>query len=60
MGTSKEDASHYLKKSEAYRIKARESADPRIRAALEAVAREYVRRANESDSAAATNKNGVH
>ena len=39
------DADHYLRKAEEYRDKARVTLDPRVRSALEAVAREFTRKA---------------
>jgi len=46
------DAKYFRQKFEEYQVKAREASDPRVRMALEAVAREYLRRANELDSTA--------
>lgn len=48
----KYDAGYYHQKSKEYWIKAREASEPRIKAALEVVAEEYFRLANEPDSAA--------
>jgi len=45
------DANYYRQKSEEYRIKAKETSEPRTKAALEAVAQEYARRVNEPNSA---------
>ncbi len=39
------DADHYLRKAKEYRDKARATLDPRVRSALEAVAREFTRKA---------------
>lgn len=39
------DADHYLRKAKEYRDKARATVDPRVRSALEAVAREFTRKA---------------
>jgi hypothetical protein len=46
----KDDPNRYRQKSDEYRTKAREASEPRTRAALDAVAREYLRRANEPGS----------
>ena len=43
------DAAHYIRKAEEYRAKARATLDLRIRSGLEAVAREYLRKARELD-----------
>jgi hypothetical protein len=43
------DAVHYTRKAEEYRAKARATLDLRIRSGLEAVAREYIRKARELD-----------
>lgn len=39
------DADHYLRKAKEYRDKARATVDPRVKSALEAVAREFTRKA---------------
>ena len=39
------DADHYLRKAKEYRDKARVTLDPRVKSALEAVAREFTRKA---------------
>jgi hypothetical protein len=39
------DAEHYLRKAKKYRDKARVTLDPRVKSALEAVAREFTRKA---------------
>jgi hypothetical protein len=39
------DADYYLRKAKEYRDKARVTLDPRVRSALEAVAREFTRKA---------------
>jgi hypothetical protein len=39
------DADHYLRKAKEYRDKARVTLDPRVKSALEAVAREFARKA---------------
>ena len=44
------DAAYYLRKAEEYREKAKVVSEPRLKAALEAVAREYVAMARELDS----------
>ena len=45
------DAAHYIRKAEEYRAKARATLDARVRSGLEAVAREYIRKARELDGA---------
>jgi hypothetical protein len=45
------DAAHYVCKAEEYRDKARATLDARVRSGLEAVAREYIRKARELDGA---------
>jgi len=45
------DAAHYVRKAEEYRAKACAPADPRIKSALEAVAREFIRKARGVDAA---------
>jgi hypothetical protein len=45
------DAVHYVRKAEKYRAKACATADPRIKSALEAVAREFIRNARGFDAA---------
>jgi hypothetical protein len=47
------DSAHFGRKAEEYRDKARATVDPRLKAALEAVAREYIRKARDFDGAAA-------
>jgi hypothetical protein len=44
------DAAYYLRKAEEYRDKAKMANEPRLKAALEAVAREYMAMARELDS----------
>jgi len=43
------DAGHYARKAKEYRARARATLDVRVRSALEAVAREYLRKANETN-----------
>jgi hypothetical protein len=43
------DAAHYMRKAEEYRAKARATIDAQVRSGLEAVAREYIRKARELD-----------
>jgi hypothetical protein len=43
------DAAHFVRKAEEYRAKARATSDARVRSGLEAVAREYIRKARELD-----------
>jgi hypothetical protein len=50
------EASHYREKSEEYRSKAGQTTDLRVRLTLEAVAREYSRRANEVEWATGTKR----
>ena len=45
------DALHYVRKAEEYDAKARATLDARVRSGLEAVAREYIRKARELDEA---------
>lgn len=45
------DAAHYVRKAEEYHAKARAMLDARVKSGLEAVAREYIRRARELDGA---------
>ena len=47
------DADYYLRKAKEYRDKARVTLDPRVRSALEAVAREFTRKAHAVGTAAA-------
>ena len=46
---------YYLGKAENYREKANAAGDPRLKAALEAVAREYMTKARELDPSLPTN-----
>ena len=41
------DADYYVRKAEEYRAKARQAADPKVTQALEAAAREFMRKARE-------------
>jgi hypothetical protein len=43
------DAAHYVRKAEEYRDKARATVNSRVKSALEAVAREYIRKARDLD-----------
>jgi hypothetical protein len=43
-------AHKYLRKAREYRVRARAAVDPRVRSALEAVAREFIRKARDSDT----------
>ena len=47
------DADHYARKAEEYLAKARIADDPRVKSALEAVAREFIRKARDFDGTAA-------
>jgi hypothetical protein len=49
MCDEQKDAAYYLRKIEEYREKSRAVSEPRLKAALEAVAREYVVMARELD-----------
>jgi hypothetical protein len=40
---------NYVRKAEEYRAKARATVDPRVKSALEAVAREFIRKARDLD-----------
>jgi hypothetical protein len=51
-----EDWAYYLAKAEDYQDKARVVQDPKLKAALEAVARKYRARASELDPSLATKK----
>jgi hypothetical protein len=46
------DAGHYVRKAKEYRDKARATPDVRVKSALEAVAREYLRKARQADATA--------
>jgi hypothetical protein len=46
-----QNADHYNRKAAEYRHKARLAADPYLKSALEAVAREFVRKARDLDAA---------
>ena len=47
------DADHHVRKAKEYRDKARVTLDPRVRSALEAVVREFTRKAHAVGTAAA-------
>jgi hypothetical protein len=53
------DFVHYLHKAEEYREKARATANPEVRSALEAIAREYSRRAYVASVVLGTAKGGA-
>ena len=50
---------HYLHKAEEYRERARATANPEVRSALEAIAREYLRRAYVASVVPTSPKAGV-
>jgi hypothetical protein len=47
MENDQNDPAHYVRKAEVYRAKARAEPDLRVKSGLEAVAREYIRKARE-------------
>jgi len=49
MESEQPDAAHYVRKAEEYRDKARATINPRVKSGLEAVAREYIRKARDLD-----------
>jgi hypothetical protein len=53
------DAGHYVRKAEEYRDKARVTPDVRVKSALEAVAREFLRKAREADTTV-SHRAGIH
>jgi hypothetical protein len=53
------DSGHFVRKAEEYRDKARAMPDMRVKSALEAVAREYLRKAREAD-ASVPHRAGIH
>ena len=55
MCDEQKDAAYYLRKVEEYREKAKAVSEPRLKAALEAVAREYMAMARELDPSLSLN-----
>jgi hypothetical protein len=51
MENDQNDSADYVRKAAEYRAKARATVDARVRSGLEAVAREYIRKARELDGA---------
>jgi hypothetical protein len=49
------DVAYWLRKAENYRQKAKAVSEPRLKAALEAVAREYIAKARELDPSLSSN-----
>ncbi len=54
MCDEKKDVAYYLRKAEDYRVKAIAVSDPRLKAALQAVARECMAKARELDPSLAS------
>jgi hypothetical protein len=52
MENDQNDANRYLRKAEEFREKACAAVDPRVKSALEAVAREFIRKARRFDATA--------
>jgi len=50
MENDQNDADHFVRKAEEFRDKARVTLDPRVKSALEAAAREFIRKARHFDA----------
>ena len=55
MDEEQKDLAYYLGKAEEYRKKAEAALEPGLKAALEAVAREYIKKARELDPPSSSN-----
>jgi hypothetical protein len=55
MCEEQKDVAYYLRKAEDYRQKSKAASEPRLKAALAAVAREYMAKARELDPSVSSN-----